>query len=190
MPQFGFYRLGDAVEFPLTVIAAPDLADAKRQARVAIDAEGLAAVRLWADGQTTIEVRPPAPPFRTVVPPVQDDRGKRMAERKAKGATYRAIGAEFGVSKDRVADIIAASQSRARFAGEQPNRAALSVRARNALPHLIEESEDDLTERDRLLPGRVAMLTARQIERLPNLGKHTVNEIELWLWERGLTLGN
>ena len=30
------------------------------------------------------------------------------------------------------------------------------------------------------------VLTTRQIKRVPNLGKYTVHDVELWLWERGL----
>lgn len=111
-----------------------------------------------------------------------------MAARKAEGATQRAIGEEFGVSKGRVRDIIASTQHRARMRDQQPNRAALPVRAQNALPYVIDEAEDDRAERDKRLPDRVAALTRRQIAKVPNLGKQTLAEIEAWLWERGLTL--
>lgn len=188
MPQFGFYRLGDGIEAPLSIIVAQSAEDAKRQARAAIEAEGLDAIRLWADGQQTIEVRRPTRPTRVGVTPPRHDRGADMAVRKAQGATYRAIGIEFGISSGRVRDIIAASQRRERARNEEPNRAALSVRARNALPHVITEPENDPAERDQRLPGRVAALTKRQIEKVPNLGKQTIVELEEWLWARGLTL--
>lgn len=187
MPQFGFYKVGTGIDSPLTILVAPSLEEAKRQARAAIEAESLDAIRLWADGQRTIEVRRPSHPATIAALPKPADRGLRMAAMKAAGATRRAIGEEFGISKDRVRDIITASQRRAELHDEQPNRAALSVRARNALPHVISEPEDDPAERDRLLPGRVAALTRRDFIRVPNLGKQTIVELEAWLWERGLT---
>lgn len=188
MPQFGFYRVGSGVVSPLAIINASGLADAKRQAHAAIDTEGLDAIRLWADGQTTIEVRRPSIQILGAASSPAHDRGIRMAARKAQGATQRAIGEEFGVSKERVRDIIASTQRQTRMRVEQPNRAALSVRAQNALPYVIDEPEDDRAERDKRLPGRVAALTKRQIAKVPNLGKQTIAEIEAWLWERGLTL--
>lgn len=187
MPQFGFYRVGPGIDSPLTIIAALSLEDAKRQARAAIEAEGLDAIRLWEDGQRTIEVRRPSRPVPIAAPPKDDDRGARMAAMKAAGATRRTIGEAFGISKDRVRDIITASQHRARLHDEQPNRAALSIRARNALPHIVDEPEDDPAERDRLLPSRVAAFTRRDFIKVPNLGKQTIVELEAWLWERGLT---
>lgn len=187
MPQFGLYRVGSGVEMPMTIIVAPGLEDAKRQARAAIEVEGLDAIRIWADGQTTIEVKRPIRHTPLPAQPAAPDQGARMAARQAQGATRRAIGEEFGVSKDRVRDIIAGSQSRATMRAEQPNRAALSVRARNALPYIINEPESDVAERDQRLPGRVAALTRRDVTRVPNLGKQTVVELEAWLWERGLT---
>ena len=80
-----------------------------------------------------------------------------------------------------------ASQARAQL-HKQPNRAALSVRARNALPLvIIEEPEEDLSERDKRLPGRVAALSKADIGRVPGLGKRTIIELEVWLWDRGLS---
>ena len=189
MPQFGFYKVGGEIVSPLTVIVVAGLEDAKRHARAVIEAEGLDAIRLWVDGQKMIEVR--CPSRKTSVPTSSpaDARGARMAARKAEGTTQRAIAEEYGVSKNRVRDIIATSEYRAKMLDEQPNRAALSARARNALSHLITEPEDDPTERDERLPGRVAALTRRDISLAPNLGKQTIGELEVWLWERGLTLG-
>lgn len=187
MPQFGFYRVGSGVDAPLTIISASGLSEAKRQAHAAIEAEGLDAIRLWAEGEKTIEVRRPSRHIPPAASSPAYDRGTRMAAMKAAGATQRAIGEEFGVSKDRVRDIIAASHYRAKLRDEQPNRAALSVRAQNALPNVIDEPEDDRAERDKRLPGRVAALTRRDIGKVPNLGKQTIAEIEAWLWERGLS---
>lgn len=113
-----------------------------------------------------------------------------MAARKAEGATWRAIGEEFGISKDRVRGVIARAERRSRMQAEQPNRAALSVRAQNALPLVIVEPETNPSERDAKLPGRVTALTRRHLEKTPNLGYQTIAELEAWLWERGLTLAN
>ncbi|MCH4894975.1 hypothetical protein GO308_17875 [Sphingomonas sp. SFZ2018-12] len=182
MPQFGFYKVGSGIDQPLSLLVASDLDDAKRKARAAIEAERLDAVRLWIDGQQTIEVRRPGP----VAKRETDDRGARMAARKAAGATYREIAAEFGVSKDRIRDLIAASERRAKSRIKEPNRSALSVRARNVLPLIIVEPETDPIERDAQLPSRVAALHKRDLKGVPNLGKQTVAELEAWLWERGL----
>lgn len=187
MLQFGFYRIGGEVSSPLSIIEAASVDDAKRHARAAIETEGLDAIRLWVDGQQTIEVRKPVRPTPIVTTAQVEDRGAQMAARRAAGAKMREIGAEFGISKERVGDLIVQSEQRTRFRAEQPNRAALSVRARNALPHIIDEPEIDPVERDRRLPERVAALTRRQIEKVPNLGKQTVVELDAWLWERGLT---
>ena len=111
-----------------------------------------------------------------------------MIAMKAQGRTQREIGVAFGVSIDRVRQIMARAQSRARMHAHQPNRAGLSVRAQNVLPLLIAETEADPVERDRLLPERVATLTSRDIRRANNAGKLTLAEIEAWLWEHGLCL--
>ena len=187
MLQFGFYRVGSEVRSPLSIIDATSVDDAKRQARAALEAEGLDAIRLWVEGQQTIEVRKPVRPTPIATRTEAEDRGAQMAARRAAGAKMREIAAEFGISKERVGDLIAQSDQRARIRAEQPNRAALSVRARNALPHIIDEPETDPVERDRRLPARVAALTRRQVEKVPNLGKQTVVELDAWLWERGLT---
>ena len=110
-----------------------------------------------------------------------------MAAMDAEGATQRAIGKAFGISAERVRDIIRTAQARAALFDEQPNRAVLSVRARNALPYVIEEPEESRTECDKRLPGRVAALTRADIGKVPNLGKQTIAELEAWLWERGLS---
>ncbi len=183
MPQFGFFRVGREVADPLSIVVAPSIEGVKRQAHAAIEAEELDAVRIWIDGGRTLEVRRPA---QVLAKKPRSDRGKRMAERKDAGATYREIAEEFGVCKDRIRDLIAASKSRARFNTEEPNRAALSVRARNVLPLIIKEPETDRAERDRQLPARVAALDRRHFKGVPNLGKKTVLELEAWLWERGL----
>ena len=187
MPQFAFYRIGGKASPQLSIIDATGVDDAKRQARAAIETEGLDAINIWVDGQQTIEVRRPVRPAPKDPAGEPEDRGAQMAARKAAGAKMREIAAEFGISKDRVGDLIAKSEREARYRAEQPNRAALSVRARNALPFLIEEPEIDPLERDRRLPERVAALTRRRVEKVQNLGKQTVIELDAWLWDRGLT---
>lgn len=189
MPQFGFYRVGSGVDAPLSIIDAADMDAAKRRARELVEAEGLDALRVWDGGLKAAEVRRPVR-RAAVQARVDDDRGERMAARKAEGATWRAIGEEFGISKDRVRGVIAQAERRSRMQAEQPNRAALSVRAQNALPLVIVEPETNPSERDAKLPGRVAALTRRQLEKTPNLGNQTIAELEAWLWERGLTLAS
>ena len=113
-----------------------------------------------------------------------------MAARKAEGATHRAIGEEFGISKERVREVIAGAKHRERLRDQEPNRAALSVRAWNGLSNSISQPEESPTERDQRLPGRVAALTRKQLSDTPNLGKSTIAEIEAWLWQRGLSFGS
>ena len=162
MPQFGFYRVDEGVQLPLAIVIASSVEDAKRQAIITIEAEGLAAVRLWIDGQKTIEIRRPVGAYRQIPPSSPspaEERGAHMAAMKAQGATQRAIGKAFGISAERVREVVRAAEARAKLLDEQPNRAVLSIRARNALPHIIEEPEEDRTERDKRLPGRVAAIS-------------------------------
>ena len=190
MSQFGFYRVGAGVQLPLAIVIATSVEDAKRQAVTMIETEGLDAVRLWIDGQKTIEIRRPVRASRQIPlasPSSAQERGARMAAMKAQGATQRAIGKAFGISAERVRNVVRRAQARAELLDEQPNRAALSVRARNALPYVIEEPEEDRTELDKRLPCRVAALTRADIGKVPNLGKQTIAELEAWLWERGLS---
>ncbi len=187
MPQFAFYRIGKGVESPLSIVTAESIEAAKRQAVAAIEAEELDAIRVWSGEQRTIEVQRPPRPIPIAGPSPAHDRAARMAARKAEGASHRAISEEFGISKERVRDVIAGVQHRASILDQEPNRAALSVRASNALASIIDQPETDPTERDQRLPGRVAALTRKQLRDAPNLGKSTIAEIEAWLWERGLT---
>lgn len=187
MPQFGFYRVGSNIETPLTIVTATGLEDVKRQARVAIEAEGLDAIRLWIDGEKTIEVRQPSRQVSIATRSPAKERGVRMVTKKAQGATLRAIGKESGISEGRVKQIIAVTENRARLHEDEPNRAALSARARNALRDALDEPERDPGERDKRLPGRVAAFSRRDMGRLPNIGKLAVSEIEAWLWDRGLS---
>lgn len=110
-----------------------------------------------------------------------------MRARRAEGASFRAIGEEFGISAGRVKEVIEVGQRRRDLKNGEPNRAALPVRVRNALSYMIEEPETDPAERDQRLPGRLAAFTRKAIGDTPNLGKQAVGEIEAWLWERGLT---
>lgn len=185
MPQFAFFSVPRDGAASFSVVDAPSRDDAKRQARASIDREDLDAIRIW-DGHKTVEVRRPR--MRPAGGPTPaDDRGARMATMRADGMTKRAIGEAAGVSKDRVSQIIARTERRARMRDVEPNRAALTVRAQNLLPLIIVEPETDPAERDAKLPGRVAALTRREISRTPNAGKRTVDELEAWLWERGLS---
>lgn len=117
---------------------------------------------------------------------VADDRGARMIDMKADGMTLRQIAEDFGISVDRVRELMARAQSRTRMERTEPNRAALSVRAANAVRFLIDEPEQDPGERDALLPSRVAALTRTQMLGVSNAGRRTIAEIEAWLWDRGL----
>lgn len=117
-----------------------------------------------------------------------EDRGTRMVAMKAEGKTQREIAEAFGISIDRVRQLMARTQSRARMHAAQPNRAGLSVRTQGVLLALIVEPEVGLSERDRALPARVATLTRTKILNLPNAGHRTIAEIEAWLRERGLDL--
>ncbi len=173
----------------MNVVHAADAATAKIQAVARLNRSELRAVRLW-DGERVIEVKRPARTVPATQPADADDRAARMITMKAEGQTYRAIAEAFGVSIDRVRQIMARAQSRARMHDTEPNRAALSVRAQNVLSMLIDQPEADRSERDRLLPGRVAALTRIEIRNAPNAGPQTIAEIEAWLWQRGLCLSN
>ena len=189
MPEFGFYKVGSDIASPLTIVVAPSLEDARKLARETIEAEGLDAVHLWVAGETIVTVRRPPKQVKVAAVNPAHARWDRMAKRKAEGASLHAIAQEFGLTKKRAEQIIGVVEERARMRVEQPNRAALSMRARNTLRQLIDEPEDDVTERDRLLPARVAALSKRRIHLVGNLGKSTIAEIEVWLWDRGHSFG-
>lgn len=187
MPAFAFYIIPEMGEPSMTIIDAPDMDDAKTQAVAAIRGGALRAIRLW-DGERMIEVARPARP-RSVRPGDDgEDRGARMIAMKAEGKTHRQIAEAFGISIDRVRQLMARTQARAMMLADEPNRAGLSVRARGVLYNLIDEPEADRAERDRLLPERIAALTRAQILDVPNAGYRTIAEFEAWLWERGLYL--
>lgn len=179
MSQFGFYKVGDDIVAPLSIVAATDAEEARRLAVEAIKTEGLEAIRIWIDGSKTIEVKRPA---RSAQPASKaspaDERRERMRARRAEGASYRAIGEEFGISAGRVKQVIEVGQRRRDLKNGEPNRAALPMRVRNALSHMIEEPEADPAERDQRLPGRLAAFTRKAISDTPNLGKQAVGEIE------------
>lgn len=187
MPAFAFHRIPEAGEPKLSVIDAPDVEAAKARAIKAIKSEGLRAVRLW-DGHRVAEVRRPVPGPSDKPAPPKADRGAQMIAMKAEGKTQRQIADSFGISTDRVRQLIARAQSRTRMQVQEPNRAGLSVRAVNVVHLFIAEPETDPSERDRLLPGRIASLTRAQLRDAPNSGKATMAEIEAWLWDRGLCL--
>lgn len=52
--QFGFYKIGSDVDEPLTIVEASDLDAAKRTARAAIEAEGLAKMVPAGDGLRSV----------------------------------------------------------------------------------------------------------------------------------------
>jgi len=160
---------------------------AKIRAVEVIKQERLRAIRFW-DGNRVNEVNRPAQPAPAAGTDNVDERAMRMLAMKADGKTRRQIAAAFGISAERVHQVIARANSRAEMHAMQPNCAALSVRAINVLRLLIDEPETDPSERDRLLPARVAALTRNDVFNANNAGKRTLAEAEAWLWERGLRL--
>lgn len=189
MPTFAFFHVPIEGEPSMHLVDALDFAAAKRRAVAAVKDGQLRSVHVW-DGRRVGEVQCP-----TAAPPSPqadacDDRSTRMAAMRAEGRTYRAIGETYGVSVDRVKQIIARAEAQVRLRTTEPNRAALSVRAQNVLSMMIDQPEEDRAERDQLLPARVAALTRKQIADAFNAGKGTLAEIEAWLWERGLTLSD
>lgn len=115
-----------------------------------------------------------------------DERRALMTARRAQGATYRAIGEEFGIGGSRVRQIIEVGQRRRLLKNQEPNRASLPSRVRLALSYLIEEPEGEgPEERDRQLPGRLAAYTKRDFRSSPNMGKRATEELEAWLREHG-----
>lgn len=189
VPTFAFYIVPEASEPSMSIVEAANFDAAKAQAVLAIKHDKLRAIRLW-DGQRVIAVNRPARPVSAKAADDADDRGACMIAMKAEGKTQRQIAAAFEISIDRVRQLMERAQSRVRMHAIQPNRAALSVRARNVLPLLIDESETEPSERDRLLPERVAALNRAQILDAPNAGLRTIAEFEAWLWERGLCLSD
>lgn len=187
MLAFALYLIPETGEPSMTIISALNTDDAKAQAVAAMKSGGLRTIRLW-NGERMIEL---ARPVRLrSAKPIDDEetRGARMIAMKRAGKTQRQIAEAFDISVDRVRLLVARIESRDRMLATQPNRASLSVRAQGVLPSLIDEPEVDRSERDRLLPNRVATLTRAQILDVPNAGLRTIAEIETWLWERGLFL--
>ncbi len=126
-------------------------------------------------------------PIKADVVAQADERRALMMARRAEGASYRAIGEEFGIGGSRVRQIIEVGQRRRLLKSQEPNRASLPSRVRLALSYLIEEPEgEEPEERDRQLPGRLAAYTKRDFHRSPNMGKLATEELEAWLRERGL----
>lgn len=188
MPVFAYYRIPETGEPGMSVIDAPSIDAAKALAMTAINSGELRAARFW-DGYRMAEIRRPDRPANAGSATriaLLDDRGARMIAMKADGKTLKQIADAFGIGVDRVRQLMARVQLRARMESAEPNRAALSVRAENVVRSLIDEPEQDPSGRDALLPHRVAALTPTQILDAPNAGRRTVAEIEAWLWDRGL----
>lgn len=188
MPSYAFYFVSEDGKSSFDLVDAQNLEAAKAVAMEAIKDRKLRALRLW-DGHRAIEINRPVRPAPVARPRKPDLRGAEMLAMKAGGKTLREIGARFGISTHRVQEIIARVRFRARLLETEPNRAALSGRAQNLLLYLIEQPEADPSERDRLLPERVAALTPARLLAVPNAGKKTIAEIEAWLWDRGHGLG-
>ena len=91
----------------MTILVAPSLTDAKRQAVETIEAEGIEAVRLWAGGQDVIEVRRPESRGTSAEPASSSERGERMLASCSEGATVRVIAEKFGLSAESIGDALA-----------------------------------------------------------------------------------
>ena len=187
--MFAFYSLPETGEASIKLIESDSITEAKARAVEMIKRRKLRGVRFW-DGDRVIEVyrpRLPVPAHRADNP---EDRATRMIALKAEGKTQREIATAFGITSARVRQIIEDAQSRTYRRTTQPNYAALSTRAQNALRSLIAATETDPAERDRRLPERIAALTPSQILQAVGSGKKTLAEVKAWLWERGLCLNN
>lgn len=187
VPTFAFHLVPKTGEPSMSLVEAQSFDMARTLAVGRIKREGLLAIRLW-DGRREIEVHPPASAALKNECDGADDRGARMIAMEAEGKTRRQIAEAFSITIARVHQLIGRARSRALMTATQPNRAALSHRAQHSLSLLIVQPETDQLERDRLLPERVAALTRERLLKTPNMGQGTVDEIELWLWERGLCL--
>lgn len=188
MPLFAYYRISETGEPGMSVIDAPSIGAAKALAMTAINSGELRAARFW-DGHRMTEMRRPDRPANAVSSTrvaTADDRGARMIAMKADGMTLKQIAEDFGIGVERVRQLMARVRLRTRMESDEPNRAALSVRAANTVRFLINEPEQDPRKRDALLPNRVAALTRTQILGVSNTGRSTIAEIEVWLWDRGL----
>ncbi|MBT2245824.1 hypothetical protein JQK15_20120 [Sphingobium sp. BHU LFT2] len=185
MPAFAFHYVFETGKPSMSLVDAQNFDTAKARAVEILKRENVREIRLW-DGYRAMAIRRPAPRKPKAVAKDVDERPKQMLAMKAEGKTMRDIAATFGISVDRVRQLIAQMQLREKRRAEQPNGVALSTRAYHVLKNLIYEPEDDPAERDRLFPERVAALTRVQVFDAPNSGKKTTDEIEAWLWERGL----
>ncbi len=185
MPVFAFHFVSETGEPSMSLVDAQNFDTAKARAVEIIKRENVCEIRLW-DGHRVIAIKRPAPPRLKAVAKDVDERPRQMLAMKAEGRTLREIAATFGISVHRVRQIMARKQLRDKRRAEEPNGVALSTRAYYVLKNIIDEPEDDRAERDRLFPGRAAALTRTQVFDAPNSGKKTVDEIEAWLWERGL----
>jgi hypothetical protein len=190
VPLFSFYIVPESGEPSMRVVEAQSLDAARALAMGTIKRETLRAIHLW-DGHRMSKMQRPSPQAVRVLSRSKahngsDERGQRMIAMRAKGKTYREVATAFGVSVDRVRQLITRAEHYAKIVATQPNRAALSTRAWVVLTTLIGHAETDPIEYDRLLPERAAMLGRTRVLKAHNAGKGTLAEIEAWLWERGL----
>jgi DNA-binding CsgD family transcriptional regulator len=183
---FAFYLIPETGEVSMSVVRAQNFDTAKVRAVAIIKRQNLREIRLW-DGHRVIGVKRPPPPRPKAPTKDVDERSRQMLAMKAQGKPLREIAAAFGISIDRVRQLMARAQLRDKMRAEQPNGVALSTRAYYVLKNIIHEPEDDPAERDRHFPERVAALTRVQVFDAPNSGNKTIDEIEAWLWERGLS---
>jgi hypothetical protein len=111
-------------------------------------------------------------------------RDEQITQLRAEGASYRIIADKFGISSERVAQILRAIE----HANERKKSwdAHLRNRTRNCLWNALLELRKDLTE------TQAAHLVAQHSELFyleqPNLGRGTLREIKAWLAKFNHTL--
>lgn len=101
-----------------------------------------------------------------------------LALREA-GNTYKQIGLELGISLERARQMVCQAE-RQRREQETP-WGHLSIRARNGIQFALDRKGP-------FTPEEVSDgLTARELSFAPNLGRVSIDEIEMWLSEHGLS---